>query len=140
MIDAFNIPFSQINNIKAGASWTTEDGTIIPNERLVTPAEKARSYAYCSDTAYLPKLKEILQDVTLLYHEATYPEEFAKRAKETQHSTASQAAKIAKDAKAEKLCVGHFSARIKNEEELLAEATSIFPNTTLAREGLTLQL
>ena len=140
MIDAFNIPFSQINNIKAGASWTTEDGTVIPNERLVTPAEKARSYAYCSDTAYLPKLKEILQDVTLLYHEATYPEEFVKRAKETQHSTASQAAKIAKDAKAKKLCVGHFSARIKNEEELLAEATSIFPNTTLAREGLTLQL
>lgn len=69
MIDAFNIPFSQINNIKAGASWTTEDGTVIPNERLVTPAEKARSYAYCSDTAYQPHLAEMMQDVTLLYHE-----------------------------------------------------------------------
>ena len=139
-IDAFNIPFSQINNIKAGASWTTEDGTVIPNERLVTPAEKARSYAYCSDTAYLPKLKEILQDVTLLYHEATYPEEFVKRAKETQHSTASQAASIAKEAQVKKLCIGHFSARIKNEEQLLAEATAVFPQTVLANEGLSLQL
>lgn len=140
MIDAFNIPFSQINNIKAGASWTTEDGTIIPNERLVTPAEKARSYAYCSDTAYLPKLKETLQEVTLLYHEATYPEELIKRAQETLHSTASQAATIAKEAKVGKLCIGHYSARIKNENELLAEATVIFPQTTLAYEGLSLKL
>lgn len=140
MIDAFNIPFSQINNIKAGASWTTEDGTIIPNERLVTPAEKARSYAYCSDTAYLPKLKETLQEVTLLYHEATYPEELIKRAQETLHSTASQAATIAKEAKVGKLCIGHYSARIKNENELLAEATVIFPQTTLAYEGQSLKL
>ena len=140
MIDAFNIPFSQINNIKAGASWTTEDGTVIPNERLVTPAEKARSYAYCSDTAYQPHLAEMMQDVTLLYHEATYPEEFIKRAQETLHSTASQAATIAKESHAEKLCIGHFSARVKDEKALLAEATAIFPQTRLAFEGLNIKL
>ena len=140
MIDAFNIPFSQINNIKAGASWTTEDGTVIPNERLVTPAEKARSYAYCSDTAYQPHLAEMMQDVTLLYHEATYPEEFIKRAQETLHSTASQAATIAKGSHAEKLCIGHFSARVKDEKALLAEATAIFPQTRLAFEGLNIKL
>jgi ribonuclease Z len=140
MIDAFNIPFSQINNIKAGADWTTEDGTFIPNERLVTPAAKARSYAYCSDTAFLPKLAEQLQGVTLLYHEATYPEELLKRAQETLHSTASQAATIAKEAHAEKLCIGHFSARIKDEDALLAEATAIFPQTSLAFEGLNLKI
>lgn len=140
MIDAFNIPFSQINNIKAGASWTTEDGTVIPHERLVTPAEKARSYAYCSDTAYLPSLKEILKDVTLLYHEATYPEEFIKRAQETQHSTASQAATIARDSRVENLCIGHFSARIKDENKLLTEATAIFSQTRLAFEGLNIKL
>ena len=140
MIEAFDIPFSQINNIKAGVSWTTGDGTFIPHERLVTPAEKARSYAYCSDTAYLPSLTEILQDVTLLYHEATYPEEFMKRAQETMHSTASQAATIAKKSHAGKLCIGHFSARVKEENSLLAEATAIFPQTSLAFEGLTLEL
>lgn len=140
MIDAFNIPFSQINNIKAGASWTTEDGTFIPNDKLVIPAEKGRSYAYCSDTAFLPQLKEILQDVTLLYHEATYPDEFLKRAQETQHSTASQAATIAKDSNAGKLCIGHFSARVKDEKALLTEATAIFPQTSLAFEGLNIKL
>ncbi|MCR4592494.1 MAG: ribonuclease Z [Bacteroidaceae bacterium] len=140
MIDAFNIPFSQINNIKAGASWTTEDGTLIPNEKLVIPAEKSRSYAYCSDTAYLPHLAEILRDVTLLYHEATYPDELLKRAQETRHSTASQAATIAKESKVEKLCIGHFSARVKNEKDLLAEATAIFPQTRLAYEGLNIKL
>jgi len=140
MIDAFNIPFSVINNIKAGASWTTEDGTVIPNEKLVTPAEKARSYAYCSDTTYLPHLSDLLQNVTLLYHEATYPDELLLRAQETQHSTASQAATIAKNSHAEYLCIGHFSARIKEEEALLAEATTIFPKTRLASEGLNIKL
>lgn len=140
MIDAFNIPFSQINNIKAGASWTTEDGTVIPHERLVTPAEKARSYAYCSDTIYLPCITQILQDVTLLYHEATYPDDLQMRAQETLHSTASQAATIARDSHVEKLCIGHFSARVKEEELLLAEATAIFPQTRLAFEGLNIKL
>jgi ribonuclease Z len=140
MIEAFNIPFSQINNIKAGADWTTEDGTLIPNDRLVTPADKARSYAYCSDTVYLPKLTEILQDVTLLYHEATYPEELLKRAQETLHSTASQAAAIARESHVGKLYIGHFSARVSDEETLLAEATAIFPQTKLAFEGLNIKL
>lgn len=140
MIEAFNIPFSQINNIKAGADWTTEDGILIHNDRLVTAADKARSYAYCSDTAYLPKLTEILQDVTLLYHEATYPEELLKRAQETLHSTASQAAAIAKKSHVEKLYIGHFSARVSDEEALLAEATAVFPSTKLAFEGLNIKL
>ena len=140
MIDAFNIPFSQINNIKAGASWTTEDGTLIPHERLVTPPRKPRSYAYCSDTTYLPTLTEAVQGVTLLYHEATYPNELQGRAQETMHSTASQAAAIARDANAGRLCIGHFSARVKDEAALLAEATAIFTQTTLASEGLNIKL
>ena len=140
MIDAFQIPFSQINNIKAGASWTTEDGTVIPHERLTTPAEPSRSYAYCSDTVYLPELKDILPGVTLLYHEATYMHERALRAEQTQHSTSIQAATLARDAHVERLCVGHFSAAIKDEAALLREAQSIFPNTILAHEGLVIKM
>ena len=140
MIDAFNIPVSQINNIKAGASWTTEDGTIIPHERLTTPANPPRSYAYCSDTVYLPHLKDILHGVTLLYHEATYMHERALRAEQTRHTTALQAATLARDAKVEKLCVGHFSASLKDENVLLHEAQSVFPNTILANEGLVVSI
>ena len=140
MIDAFNIPVSQINNIKAGASWTIEDGTIIPHERLTTPAKPPRSYAYCSDTVYLPHLKDILHGVTLLYHEATYMHERALRAELTRHTTALQAATLARDAKVEKLCVGHFSASLKDENALLHEAQSVFPNTILANEGLVVSI
>lgn len=140
MIDAFNIPISQINNIKAGASWTTEDGTIIPHERLTTPANPPRSYAYCSDTVYLPHLKDVLNGVTLLYHEATYMHERAPRAEQTRHSTALQAAMQARDAKVEQLCIGHFSASLKDENALLREAQSVFPNTILANEGLVISI
>lgn len=140
MIDAFNIPISQINNIKAGASWTTEDGTIIPHERLTTPANPPRSYAYCSDTVYLPHLKDILNGVTLLYHEATYMHERAPRAEQTRHSTALQAAMQARDAKVEQLCIGHFSASLKDENSLMREAQSVFPNTILANEGLVISI
>lgn len=140
MIDAFNIPISQINNIKAGASWTTEDGTIIPHERLTTPANPPRSYAYCSDTVYLPHLKDVLNGVTLLYHEATYMHERAPRAEQTRHSTALQAAMQARDAKVEQLCIGHFSASLKDENALLHEAQSVFPNTILANEGLVVSI
>ena len=140
MIDAFQIPFSQINNIKAGASWTTEDGTVIPHERLTTPATPPRSYAYCSDTVYLPELKDIIQGVSLLYHEATYFHERALRAEQTRHTTALQAATLALEAGVGRLCIGHFSAAIKDEAALLREAQSVFPNTILAKEGLVISI
>lgn len=136
MIDAFNIPVSQINNIKAGASWTTEDGTLIPNERLTTPPEPARSYAYCSDTRFRPKVAELIQGVNLLYHEATFPQDMLQQAQSTMHSTTTEAATVARMANARKLIIGHFSARIKDEDAMLQEAKSTFPETLLAREGM----
>ena len=140
MIDAYGIPVSQINNIKAGASWTTEDGTVIPHERLTTPATPSRSFAYCSDTVYLPDLKEIVEGVDLLYHEATYFHERVLRAGQTMHTTALQAASLARDAEVKQLCIGHFSAAIKDEKALLKEAQSVFPNTILANEGLVIKV
>ena len=140
MIDFYHIPISQINNIKAGMDWTTEDGTQIPNERLTTPSDPVRSYAYCTDTTYRPQLTELLKGVTCLYHEATFAEEHAQLAKSTFHSTASQAAQIAKDAQAGQLILGHFSSRYKSEELLLQEAQQIFPNTQLAEDGMKISL
>lgn len=140
MIDAYEIPLSQINNIKAGADWTLNDGTVIPHERLTTPAEAPRSYAYCSDTVYQPRLASLVQGVDLLFHEATYPHAMEARARETRHTTALQAATLARDAQVKRLCIGHYSARIKDEAAHLDEAKNAFPNTCLAQEGLVLKL
>ena len=134
MIDFYQIPLSQINNIKAGADWTTPEGTVIENSRLVTPAEPPRSYAYCSDTAYLPNLHEMLKGVTTLYHEATYAEDMMDNAIKYCHSTARQAAMVAKAAGVSRLLLGHYSSRYTNEEILLNEAQEIFSNSFLTNE------
>ena len=140
MIDAYHIPISQINNIKAGMDWTTEDGTFIPNERLTTPSDPVRSYAYCTDTTYRPQLAELIHGITCLYHEATFAQEHALLAKKTFHSTAAQAAQIAHDAQVERLILGHFSSRYQTEEILLQEAQAVFLNTLLAEDGMKISL
>ena len=136
MIDMYEIPVSQINNIKAGQDWTLPDGTVVPNSRLVTPPSPTRSYAYCSDTAPLPSLVQQIEGVDLLFHEATYFKDDELRARQTFHSTSVEAAQTALNARVGRLCIGHYSARIKDEPRLLREAQSIFPNTILADEGL----
>lgn len=140
MIDFYNIPISQINNIKAGADWVTAEGEVIANSRLTTPAEPARSYAYCSDTRYIKTLHELVKGVSTLYHESTYSAEDAERARIYWHSTSQDAAKVARDASVGKLLLGHFSARYNNESQLLDEAKEIFPNSYLTCEGATFDI
>lgn len=136
MIDFYQIPISQINNIKNGASWTTADGDVIPNSRLTCPADAPRSYAYCTDTRYMPSLYKAVEGVDLLYHDSTYDSSCADRARLYYHSTSQQAATVARNAHAGQLMLGHFSARYDNETGILKEAKAIFPNSILAREGL----
>lgn len=140
MIDYLQIPSFAINSIKEGAGWIDENGREWEHEKLVFPAEPARSYAYCSDTIFRPQLVEQLKSVDLLYHEATFTEECAKRAKETYHSTAKQAASIAKDANVGRLVIGHFSARYEDEQVFLTEAQEVFVNTLLAKDGLKISI
>ncbi|MBA7489134.1 MAG: ribonuclease Z [Prevotella sp.] len=140
MIDCYDIPLSQINNIKNGADWVTVDGETIPNSRLTTPASPPRAYAYCSDTRYMPSLAEKVRGVDVLYHEATYDSSCAARARLYYHSTAAQAAQVARDAAVGKLVLGHFSARYDQEDCLLQEAQAVFPNSLLAHEGLVVQV
>lgn len=136
MIDYYGIPVSQINNIKNGADWTNEDGDMIPNARLVQPADSPRSYAYCSDTRFVPGLKEKVKGVTVLYHESTYTSDQEDRAKIYYHSTARQAATIAAGAGVETLLLGHYSARYNDEQVLLQEAKTVFENSILTQEGM----
>ncbi len=97
--------------------------------------KKPRSYAYCSDTCYDERIIEFIKGVDLLYHEATFMHDMLQRATETFHSTALQAATIAKKAEVNKLIIGHYSARYKDLQPLLDEAKTIFDNTILAIEG-----
>ena len=123
------------NAIKNGEDYTTPEGDVIPNARLTTDADPSRSYAYCSDTLPCPENIPYIAGTDLLYHEATFARGEAARATATFHSTAGQAAAIAKEAEVKKLVIGHFSSRYENEEPLLAEAKEIFPCTELAGEG-----
>ena len=134
MIDMYGIPTSQINNIKAGQGYTLPDGTVIPHEKLVTPPDKPRSYAYCSDTRYMPKLHQMVKGVDTLYHESTYANDKKDGTEKYFHSTAEQAAMVARDAHVGKLLLGHYSARYADETILLNEAKNVFPNTFLTNE------
>lgn len=135
MIDAYQVPVREIARIKQGADFVTEDGRVIANERLTTPATPAIRYAYCSDTAYSEKIIPWIEGVDCLYHEATFDSSMLPRAKETMHSTARQAAEIARMARVRQLIIGHFSARYTNQQLLLDEARSVFEATTLAKDG-----
>jgi len=135
MIKAYNIPLAKIKDIKAGADFETEDGRLIPNEKLTTPPPKPKSYAFCTDTAFHPPIAEIISGVDLLYHEATFLEELKDLAEKTLHSTARQAAEMAKLSNASKLLIGHFSSRFKKLENFKTEAREVFKNTELAIEG-----
>ena len=134
MIDFYGIPTSQIQNIKNGADWIMEDGTVIPNSQLVLPADPPRSYAYCSDTRYMPELHQLLKGVTTLYHESTYGEDNLQKAEKYNHSTARQAAMVARDADVHQLILGHYSSRYEDESVLLDEARQVFPNVRLSNE------
>lgn len=134
MIDFYQIPTSQIQNIKNGADWTLDDGTVVPNARLVTPADAPRSYAYCSDTRYMPELHKQLMGVSTLYHESTYGEDNLQMAQKYNHSTARQAAMVARDAGVGQLVLGHYSSRYEDETVLLNEAREVFENVRLSNE------
>lgn len=134
MTDFYGIPVSQLGNIRNGADWVTPDGETIPNAVLTRPADKPRSYAYISDTKYMPELHKTLQGVDLLYHEATYCDDNEEKAAMFHHSTARQAAMVARAANAGRLVIGHYSSRYGDESLFLRQAREVFPDTFLADE------
>ena len=140
LMEYYNVPFSEVDAIKEGKDFITAKGEVIPATRLLVPASQPRSYAYCSDTRYVPTLHHLIKGVDLLYHESTYDSQYQHLANAYYHSTAADAAKTAKDAGAKKLMLGHYSSRYDNEELLKTEAEAIFPNVILAQEGLVVEV
>lgn len=131
----YNIHKTLYNSLKKGKDVHSEDGELIANEKVTAAPPKPLSYAYCSDTVFDPEVIPIIKDATALYHESTFLESQADLAFPTKHSTARQAATIAKEAKVGTLILGHYSTRYNNINYFKNEAESIFPNVILAEDG-----
>lgn len=133
-ISAYNLSIEEVKCIKNGSDLTLQDGTVILNEELTLAPQPSFSYAYISDTVVKPDIAQYLPDVHLLYHEATFLHELLPMAEKTHHSTAKQAGEFAALVKADKLIIGHFSARYKDLQEHLNEAKQSFENVELASD------
>lgn len=134
-VEKYNIDIAYYKGIKKGKDAVLENGRIIPNKDLTADPEPPKSYAFCSDTAYNPRLAEQLKNVTVLYHEATFLEEHAYLAAPTGHSTAREAGAIAREANVSTLILGHYSTRYASIEVFKQEAEKVFPYVRLADDG-----
>ena len=132
---AWDVPVAFMQHLKKGADFVTPEGQVIANDRLTIAAPPSRSYAYMTDTLFRERFAAYVKGVDLLYHEATYARTLEQLAKETYHSTAEQAARMALLAGAKKLLLGHFSARYPDPSCLLPEARAIFPDTFVCTDG-----
>ncbi|MBE9518562.1 MAG: ribonuclease, partial [Bacteroidetes bacterium] len=134
-IEAFGLGLEDLVKLKRGEDFVSKSGAIIPNSQLTLPPFHQRSYAYLSDTQFDPSLAEKVKGVDMLFHEATFAEKDKKLAAQTQHSTAAEAATLAKLAGVKKLLIGHFSSRYKEPLLLENEAKEVFDNTTGVNDG-----
>lgn len=121
--------------IKYGGDINLENGTLIPNQEITFDPEHEKSYAFCSDTVYDEDILPIIENVDVLYHEATFIEKELHLAEKTLHTTAKQAATIALKANVKQLLLGHYSTRYESIELFKTEAETIFPNVLLADDG-----
>ncbi len=127
--------------IHKGESVSLPDGRTVAPDELVGKARPGRRFVYSGDTRPCPALLEAAKDADLLVHEATFGEDERERAKETGHSTAREAAEVARTAGARRLALTHISARYSREApELLAEAQAVFPETVIARDGMKVEV
>lgn len=141
MVAFHQIPVSALHGIKCGDDYVKPDGEVIVNEMLTRPADRSRSYAYCSDTQPDERVARAVSGVDLLYHEATYADELAVQAHERGHSTAGEAGRIAAEAGARRLMIGHYSKRYTDSAVLAAEACRTFGGEVIAaQEGLKIEL
>ena len=140
VVAGIRIPVTEMQSLKQGNDFVNGDGRIYRNEELTIDPPSPRSYAYCSDTAYTETVIPWIGQCDLLYHEATFMHEKTRVAKEKMHSTTIEAATLAKKAGVKKLLIGHFSARYDDLQQLLDEAKTIFPETILAEDGITLKI
>lgn len=133
---ALNIPLQHWSALEKGDPIRLSSGKQYTNQELTIEPKPLRSYAYCSDTRFKPELSKFIENVDLLYHEASFLETDVDKAADRGHSTAGQAGQLALMAKAKKLLLGHFSSRYKDLEEFNKESSAIFPHCWIGKEGM----
>lgn len=120
-----------------GESVTLDDGRIVESAALVGPRRPGRTVVITGDTRPCASTEEAARNADLLVHEATFGDEEAERAVETGHSTAREAAQLARRAGCQRLLLTHFSARYSRDAaELEAQARAEFPNATIGKDGM----
>ena len=134
-VEKYQIDKAYYRKIKYGGDITLDNGQIIPNAEISFDPEPTKSYAFCSDTAYHEAIVPLIQNVDVLYHEATFLESEADKAEKTMHSTAKQAATIAKLANVKHLILGHYSTRYSSIDLFQQEAEAVFSNVLLGDDG-----
>ncbi len=139
-IDKYGISVPDIQRIKAGKDLRLDSGQVIPNVELTFPPTPPRSYAFCSDTGYTENFLDQIKGVDLLYHEATFLHDKKEIAREKTHSTAIEAATLARKAQVKQLMLGHYSARYDDNIVFSQEAKTVFENTILADEGMRVEI
>ena len=130
-----DIEVAYYRKLKQGADVPDKNGNIIKNSEVTQDPKPPKSYAFCSDTAYNEAMVPIIENVDVLYHESTFVEKNEALALPTKHSTAKQAAAIAKKAGVGQLILGHYSTRYDDLSAFKSEAEMVFPNVELAEDG-----
>ena len=138
--DRLHLSRTELLSLKAGNQVQRPDGSTIHPDDACEPPKSPLRYVYSGDTAPCAGIQNTAQQANLLYHEATFLQEMSKVAKATGHSTAEQAAKLAREAGVKHLLLGHFSSRYRDETRLLNEASLYHPNVSLAHEGMRIRL
>ncbi|WP_406683650.1 ribonuclease Z [Seonamhaeicola sp. MEBiC1930] len=138
-VEDANINVAYYSKLTQGFDVVNEDGKTIKNETVTNPGDKPKSYAFCSDTMYKEDIVPIIENVNVLYHESTFLETQAHLAPRTKHSTAKEAASIAKKANVGKLLLGHYSTRYKGISEFKTEAETVFESVELSEDGKTFE-
>jgi ribonuclease Z len=129
------IDIAYYRKLKQGFDVQNTDGILVKNESVTKEGKKPKSYAFCSDTVYKESIVPIINNVDVLYHESTFLEKHSHLAPKTKHSTAKEAASIAKQACVGKLILGHYSTRYDGLNDFKEEAEEVFKNVELAEDG-----
>ena len=138
-VEDANINMAYYRKLTQGFDVENEDGITIKNETVTKPGLKPKSYAFCSDTMYKEDIIPIIKNADVLYHESTFLEQHAHLALKTKHSTAKEAASIAKQAHVDILILGHYSTRYGGIYAFKDEAKVVFDKVELAEDGKTFE-
>lgn len=131
----YEIPAYFYERLKQGEDYERNDGLIVKNELVTESGPTSRKYAYCADTLFTNSFLSYIRGADTIYHECTYLEKDVEKAAMRFHSTAKQAAEIAKLAGAKQLLLGHFSSKYKDLDPFGEEAREVFPNVFVTEEG-----